>query len=145
MSHQKSGYTVKCKSFGERFSDRNCQWTQDWYGYHIWVMEVSLVLCSSHIRQDYAVFIRISSNLLPWGLYVICHLESHLLQSAWVVQSVKHPSLGFCSSHDLRVVRSSPARLSPVLSSPLSSESAWESLLLSPCPSHSCSLSHLNK
>ena len=45
--------------------------------------------------------------------------------SAWEVQSVKPLTLGFGSSHDLRIVRSSP-----VLDSTLSLESAYISLSL---------------
>ena len=33
-------------------------------------------------------------------------------RGTWVVQSVKHPTLGFSSDHDLRVVRSSPTSVS---------------------------------
>ena len=40
-------------------------------------------------------------------------------QGAWVAQWVEHPTLGFGSGHDLRVMR-----LSPMSSSVLSEESA---------------------
>jgi len=54
----------------------------------------------------------------------------------WVAQSVKLLNLDFCSGHDLRVMRSSPA-----LGSAVGGESAWDSLpvLLSP-PSLALSL-----
>jgi len=59
-------------------------------------------------------------------------------------QSVKHPTLGFSSGLDLRVVR-----LSPVWGSTLSTESAWHSLSLSPSSRPPLSLSnkliHLKK
>ena len=45
---------------------------------------------------------------------------------AWVAQLVEHPTLGFGSDDDLRVVR-----WSPVSGSMLSRESAWDSLSLS--------------
>ena len=41
------------------------------------------------------------------------------LREAWVVQLFEHPTFGFCSGSDLRVVR-----LSPLLGSTLSTESA---------------------
>lgn len=39
MSHQKLGYPVKCKSFGERFSDRNCRGREGW-------VEIASELCT---------------------------------------------------------------------------------------------------
>ena len=53
---------------------------------------------------------------------------------AWEAQAVKHLPLDFGSSHDLRVMR-----LSPASGSTLSMKSAWDSLL--PSASHPCSLS----
>ena len=47
-----------------------------------------------------------------------------LIRHAWVVQSVRHLTLGFSSGHDLRVM----------LGSQVSAESAWDSLLLSLLP-----------
>ena len=54
--------------------------------------------------------------------------------------SAKRPALGFSSSRDLRVVR-----LSLVLGSMLTAESARDSLSLSFCPSRLCALSKINK
>ena len=62
----------------------------------------------------------------PWG--------------AWVVQFVKHPTLGFDSGHDLRVLRSSPE-----LGSAFSMESACLSLSLMPLFQIVHSLSQINK
>ena len=64
---------------------------------------------------------------------------------AWVAQSVKHPTLNFCSRHDL-VVREMESRVRLCADS---AESAWDSLsppfsLLLPC-SRSLSLSHTHK
>ena len=59
-----------------------------------------------------------------------------------MAQSVKHLTLGFSSGHDLRVMR-----LSPVSSSVLGMESAWDSLSLPPSapPPHSYFLAFLKK
>ena len=46
-----------------------------------------------------------------------------------MAQSVEHPTLGFGSGHDLRVMG-----LSPALGSMLSGESAWDSSLTVPPP-----------
>ena len=51
-------------------------------------------------------------------------------QDGWVAQWVKCPILDFCSGHDLRVVRSSPA-----LGSAPGMESDWDSLSSSPSAS----------
>ena len=56
------------------------------------------------------------------------------------MQSVEHLTLGFGSGHNLWVMRSTPA-----LGSVLSTESAWDSLSLSFCPSHLCALSRCHK
>ena len=58
-----------------------------------------------------------------------CLLEVQSSKGVWVVQSVKHLTLGFSSGRDLRVVRSSPES-----GSVLSAESAWDSLSHSLCP-----------
>ena len=50
-------------------------------------------------------------------------------RGAWVVQSVERPTLDFGSGHDPRVAGSSPASGSTL-------EPAWDSVSLSPCPSH---------
>ena len=52
--------------------------------------------------------------------------------SRWMAQLPKHPTRGFGSGHDFRVMR-----LSPTLGSTFSLESAWDSL---PLPAHSLCL-----
>ena len=44
------------------------------------------------------------------GIYFNEYLTISLLNKSgcWVVQSVEHPTLGFGSGHELRVMRSSP-------------------------------------
>jgi len=65
------------------------------------------------------------------------------LKGTWVAQSMKCPTLDFCSGHDLRVLGSSPVH---GVGSALSVESAWDSFSLSLCTpplsacAHSCSL-----
>ena len=56
------------------------------------------------------------------------------------VKLVKHPTLGFSSSDDLRVMRSSPT-----LDFMVSMDSAWDSLSPSASPTHAFSLSKINK
>ena len=62
-----------------------------------------------------------------------------IFKGPWVVQSVEHPTLGFSSGHDLRVMRSRP-----VSGSKLSEESAKVSLPL-PLPLPTLSFSKMNK
>ena len=59
-------------------------------------------------------------------------------RGTWVAQWVKLPTLDFSSGHDLRVVR-----LSPMLGSVLSAESACPSTTSAPPPDHM--LSKINK
>ena len=63
--------------------------------------------------------------------------EQTLARDAWVAQSVKHLTLGFGSGHDLMVCGFEP-RVGLCVDS---SEPAWDYLLLSLCPSPTCSLS----
>ena len=78
-------------------------------------------------------------NPQPYYHYLLVVISNivHFME-AWVAQSVKHPTLGFSSGNDLRVVRSSPNSVHG-----LSMESAGDSLSLSLSLTHrlSCSLS----
>ena len=56
---------------------------------------------------------------------------------AWVAQSVKHPTLGFGSGHDLMVHEFGPC----IGLCADSEEPAWDSLSLSPSPSPTHALS----
>ena len=66
------------------------------------------------------------SNTLAYGMpNIFCYKNKNNLRSTWVAQSVKQWIVNFGSGHGLRVVR-----LSPAPGSPLSGESASDSLLL---------------
>ena len=52
-------------------------------------------------------------------------VKSLRLRGSWIAQSVEPLTLNFSSGHNLRVVR-----LSPLLGSTLSGDSAWDSLSL---------------
>ena len=60
------------------------------------------------------------------------------MKDTWVAQSVKRPTLDFCSGHDLTIMESSPT-----LGSVLGVGLAWDSLSLSAPPLITLSLSKL--
>ena len=77
-----------------------------------------------------------ANHKLPMLVQILLKMRSQKCWGTWVAQSVKCPTLAFGSGHDL-MVHETEHHMGLCVDS---TDTAWDSLSLSLCPSHSCAL-----